>query len=62
MKIEINLPDNLPQPIVLQYLATLQKQLNLMGQLASENNLETDKARLKRGSAKGKIIFMTDNF
>ncbi len=62
MKIEINIPDNLPQTIALQYLATIQKQIDLMGQLASGNNLKTDKARLKRGSAKGKIIFMRDTF
>ena len=61
MQISLNIPDNLPNVIVQQYIKTIETQLLLLSKLHKPNT-ENKTVSLKRGSGKQIISFIADDF
>jgi hypothetical protein len=62
MQVTINIPDDLPNNIVQQYISTIEMQLALISKLVAEKPQKTKTASIKRGSAKQQITFIADDF
>lgn len=61
MQITLNVPDELPTELLQQYISSLETQLLLLVKMAKSEGNE-HKPSLKRGSAKGIITFVADDF
>ena len=62
MQVTINIPDDLPNNIVQQYINTIEMQMALISKLASQKSQKSQTASIKRGSAKQQITFIADDF
>jgi hypothetical protein len=62
MQVTINIPDDLPNNIVQQYINTIEMQMALISKLTSQKPQESQTASIKRGSAKQQITFIADDF
>jgi len=62
MQVTINIPDDLPNNIVQQYISTIEMQMALMSKLTAEKQVKSKTGLLKRGSAKQQIAFIADDF
>ncbi|HBA65421.1 MAG TPA: hypothetical protein DCZ48_04445 [Methylococcaceae bacterium] len=62
MQVTINIPDDLPNNIVKQYISTIEMQMALMSKLATEKQAKSETGSLKRGSAKQQITYIADDF
>ncbi len=62
MQVTINIPDDLPNNIVQQYINTIEMQMALISKLAAEKPQKSQTASIKRGSAKQQITFIADDF
>jgi hypothetical protein len=62
MQVTINIPDDLPNNIVQQYINTIEMQMALISKLTSQKSQKSQTASIKRGSAKQQITFIADDF
>ena len=62
MQVTINIPDDLPNNIVQQYINTIEMQMALISKLTSQKPQKSQTASIKRGSAKQQITFIADDF